>query len=357
MNRIFFILFFCLLDVSLMADTITGSCGNKLLWSFDSETGHLDITGSGSMNLTRYPAWTRKNITITSVSFPDSITSIDSYAFEQQALTEVVVPAAVKKFGKNAFANMPTLLRFEYDGIGYADSENGILYNCSGLRYFKGITRMLSYNDALDTVIVTYGYAYNNFFKPSYIDNTFAYDTRLFGEYDEKLKQVKTYLFPDELEEIGDYYLCNAHDVMGMVIPEKVRSIGRGAFLNCMSMDSLVFKGDTLRTIADSAFCNCIGLQYIRLQDSIPPVIHEHTFENVDHSIPVYIPLNATENYRQAPFWSEFFNFVEPELPAAVDGTGVCDLREGAEKRYEDGQLLIYRGNRVYTMMGLEIFF
>lgn len=38
---------------------------------------------------------------------------------------------------------MPSLLRFEYEGEGYAESENGILYNYYNLRDFKGITHML----------------------------------------------------------------------------------------------------------------------------------------------------------------------------------------------------------------------
>ena len=79
------------------------------------------------MQLYKYPAWTANNsIKIASVSFPDSITSIDSYAFEEQDLTEIVIPASVKKFGNRVFANNLSLLRFEYEGEGYAESENGI---------------------------------------------------------------------------------------------------------------------------------------------------------------------------------------------------------------------------------------
>ena len=121
MCRFVYISLFCLLSISLWADTITGACGDSLYWSFDTETCRLEITGKGKMQLYKYPAWTNKNITIASVSFPDSITSIDSYAFEEQQLTEVVVPASVKKFGKDAFAQMPSLLRFEYEGEGYAE--------------------------------------------------------------------------------------------------------------------------------------------------------------------------------------------------------------------------------------------
>lgn len=358
MRTITIILFSLLLHLPMMADTITGQCGDHLFWSFDTETAHMDITGSGKMNLTTYPAWTRKNITIASVSFSDSIESIASYAFDEHALTEVVVPASVKKFGKGCFENIPSLLRFTYEGEGYADTENGILRNCYNLRYFKGITRMMSYNDAIDTIIVTYGYAVVSYFQPTYIDNSRAYDTRLYGEYDERPKHLRTFIFPDELEIIGDFFLYNAPELGGTVIPAPVTSIGKGAFLNCSSLDSLVFRGDAIETIGDSAFCQCTNLQYIRLQDSIPPTISEHTFFGVDRSIPVYIPLNATERYKSAPYWSEFFNFIEPTPATALEEVFSHPSESSSsadfigQKVLKDGQVSILYHDALYTIMG-----
>ena len=381
-----------------MADSITGMCGDSLYWSFDTETRHLDITGKGKMQLYKYPAWTaNNNIKIASVSFPDSITSIDSYAFEEQDLTEIVVPASVKKFGRDAFAQMPSLLRFEYEGEGYAESENGILYNCYNLRYFKGITRMLAYNDALDTLIVTYGYASANFHNLSYIDDSQAYDTRLSGKYDSIPKKIQTYFLPSELEQIGDFLLCYATNLGGITIPERVHTIGSGAFLHCTSLDSLVFMGDSLQTIGDSAFshcsqlsglslpkniqsighsafigcssldslvfmgdglqtigdsafCNCNQLAKISLQDTLPPIIEAHTFEMVDRSIPIYVPLGSSERYKEAPYWCEFYNFIEPSNTTYVEELHV--QHNAAKKVFLDGQLLIVNDDIIYNIIG-----
>ena len=352
--RVFYIAILCLFSLSLSAETLTGTCGDSLYWSFDTETCHLDITGKGKMNLTKYPAWTKKNITIASVTFPDSITSIDSYAFEKQALTEVCIPASVKKFGRDAFAKMPSLLRFHYEGEGYAESEYGILYNCSNLRYFQGITRMLSYNDALDTLIVTYGYASANFHQLSYIDDSRAYDTRLSGKYSTTPKKIQTYYLPDELEQIGNFLLCYATELGGISIPNKVHTIGAGAFLHCSAMDSVVFEGDGIQTIGDSAFSHCTSLSYISLQDTIPPIVYEHTFDGVDRSIPIYIPAHSTERYRSAPYWSEFFHFVEP-TPTALEQspdqpTNSSDFN--AIKVLKNQQLLILHNGQTYTLLG-----
>jgi hypothetical protein len=94
----------------LAADISTGVCGDNLSWAFDTETGHLDITGSGDMNLTNYPAWTKNNITIRSVSFPDSITSIGDIAFEAcSSLEDINIPDGVRTIGQSAFRICSTL--------------------------------------------------------------------------------------------------------------------------------------------------------------------------------------------------------------------------------------------------------
>ena len=383
-----------------MADSITGQCGDSLYWFFDTETHHLDLTGKGKMNLNKYSAWTTKNITINSISFSDSITSIDSYAFEEQALTEVVIPASIKKFGNRAFANNLSLLRFEYHGEGYCEIGDKVLYNCKNLRYFKGATKMLAYNDALDTLIVTYGYASANFHNLSYIDDSHAYDKRLYGKYDTIHKKIKTYFLPSELEEIGDYLLCYATNLGGITIPKKVHTIGSGAFLHCTSLDSLVFMGDSLQTIGDSAFshcsqlsglslpkniqsighsafigcssldslvfmgdglqtigdsafCNCSQLAKISLQDTLPPIIEAHTFEGVDRSIPIYVPLGSSQRYKEAPYWSEFYNFIEPSPATYVDEVPV--QYNAAKKVFLNDQLLIINDDIIYNIMGQKL--
>ena len=343
-----------LLPFSLtMADCITGQCGDSLYWLFDAETHHLDITGKGKMNLNKYSAWTTKDITIQSIGFSDNITSIDNYAFEEQALTEVVIPASVKKFGNRAFANNLSLLRFEYNGEGYCETGDMILYNCKNLRYFKGATKMLAYNDALDTVIVTYGYALTNFYERTYIDNTLANDTRLSGKFDERTKKIKTFFFPSQIEVIGDYLLCNAVDLSGIVIPNKTKTIGKASFLNCTSLDSLIFMGDDIESIGDSAFCHCTQLAKISLQDTLPPIIEAHTFEGVDRSIPIYVPLGASKRYKEAPYWCEFQNFIEPSNTTNLDEV---HMQHNAEKKiFLDGKVLIIQDDIIYTIIGQKL--
>ena len=42
---------FCMPILPVAAEVLTGNCGETLYWSFDTETGHLEITGSGKTEL------------------------------------------------------------------------------------------------------------------------------------------------------------------------------------------------------------------------------------------------------------------------------------------------------------------
>lgn len=352
-RRLFLVATYCSMVAILFANPHMGHCGDNLFWSFDTVTSHLDITGRGDMNLTKYPAWTAKDFKITSVSFSDSITSIDSYAFEEQALEAIVVPASVTKFGKEVFKNNLQLLHFEYLG-NKCINEDHILYNCKSLRYFKGSVRMLYYCDAIDTVIVTHEYAYTNFYGPSYIDDSKAYDTRLYGKNVETPKEVKTLFLPDSLETIGHFLLYNAYDLGGITIPTKVHLIDKCAFMNCFSLDSVVFTSDVIETIADSAFAGCQNLSYISLPDTVPPTIFAHTFDSVSRAIPIYIPQGTAQRYQEAPYWSEFTNFVEPELTTDADHS--IDLSNPSIsqpfKYFHNSQLYIHYRGKEYSITG-----
>ena len=79
----------------------SGSCGENLTWEFNTETGALTISGTGTM--TSAPWGTYKE-DITSLSLPDGLTAIPSEAFKGcTGLTTVTIPASVTSIGADAF--------------------------------------------------------------------------------------------------------------------------------------------------------------------------------------------------------------------------------------------------------------
>ncbi|MBO4211321.1 MAG: leucine-rich repeat domain-containing protein, partial [Oscillospiraceae bacterium] len=112
----------------------SGSCGDKLNWSFNSSTGVLTITGSGDMTISGIDApWAKYKNSITSVSLPNGLSSIGRYAFNScSGLTAISFPSTLKTIGDHAFQYCTGL-----KSLSIPDGVTKISYsafsNCSAL--------------------------------------------------------------------------------------------------------------------------------------------------------------------------------------------------------------------------------
>ena len=90
-------------------ENTTGSCGDALTWTLDSDTGTLTISGSGEMTnwgLDDNPPWYDDRSTVRSVIVGDGVTSIGSRAFYGcGSLTSVSLPDSVTEVGERAFGS------------------------------------------------------------------------------------------------------------------------------------------------------------------------------------------------------------------------------------------------------------
>lgn len=115
---------------------------------------------------------------------------------------------------------------------------------------------------------------------------------------------------------------CNQHadEYQGaIVIPStidfkdtsyKVTSIGSQAFYNCGELYAITIPGSVAH-IGSEAFALCTGIGNIKVEATTPPTIEKNTFEQVDKSIPVEVPIGCVEAYKNAPYWCEFTNINE----------------------------------------------
>ena len=381
-----------------------GKCGDDLYWTYSDNT--ITITGSGDMNLYTYSTWHNYYDNwydnVTAVQFPEGITSIDDYAFSEMSLTSVVVPESVTYFGAGAFSNNYYLTRFEYLGTtAEYNYDYPILYYCDNLRYFKGTQDMVWYwdhYDNLDTIIVTSGEGCG-YYEARYIDNSRADDWYIEGDYAANVVEVETLILQNGLQEIGNYALYNARHLGQITIPAGVTRIGESAFEECRSLESVTFAGKALREIDDWAFYNCHTLKNITIPEGVtsigkaaffdcsylkeitlpstvqtiadnafgqcqkvakmtvnamtPPIVEAETFEDIDRSIPLYVPIGTALQYKAADYWCEFFNVIEYNAPSAIDN--ILSSTANTRKILRNGQLLIIRDGKTYNAMGQEM--
>ncbi len=184
---------------------------------------------------------------MTSITIPDSITSIGIAAFEGcDSLASLFIPSSVLSIGDIPFYSCFKLAEVNVDpqNPNFA-SENGILFN-------KAKSAILFY--------------------PS---------TRT-GEY----------VIPDSVTSIGSHAFWNCSGLSGITIPNGVTSIGDSAFWNCQKLTEISVP-DGLTSIGSGAFSSCSGLTDFIIPDSVTSISSNAFWEckGLDH---ITIPSSVT---------------------------------------------------------------
>ena len=154
------------------------------------------------------------------------------------------------------------------------------------------------------------------------------------------------------LWRIGSWAFYNCHQLQDLTIPEGVTEVGDAAFYGCTYLEDMVLPS-TIQEIGDNGFALCAKLQKIHVKAATPPTIQAKTFFDVNRQIPVYVPDNAVEAYKDDPYWQEFDIQGESKAPSAVDN--IPSAVTNTQKIIRDGQLIILRDGKTYNIMGAEI--
>ena len=154
------------------------------------------------------------------------------------------------------------------------------------------------------------------------------------------------------LWRIGSWAFYNCHQLEHLVIPEGVTEIGDAAFYGCTYLVDMTLPS-TVQEIGDNGFALCQKLQKIHVKATTPPAIKAKTFFDVNRRIPVYVPEEAVEAYESDPYWSEFDIQGASKAPTSV--TDIQSPITDIPKTIRNGQLIIIRDGKTYTVMGQEV--
>ncbi len=156
-----------------------------------------------------------------------------------------------------------------------------------------------------------------------------------------------------ELRRIGNWAFYNCHQLQHLVIPEGVTEIGDAAFYGCTYLEDLELPS-TVTSIGDNCFALCSKLKQIRVRAAVPPEIEAKTFFDVNREIPVYVPEDYLDDYREDPYWREF-NLIGEEQGGTV-GTDHAEIAE--LYRMEDGRIVLTEEMpvSVYSVTGALIY-
>ena len=213
----------CLIETK--SKTLILGCKNSVIPTDGSVTSVGEVAFGGCTGLT-------------SITIPDSVTSIGSYAFAATELTDITIGKNVTSIGLGAFAKCPglTSIIVEKGNTQYHNYGNCLIET-------KSKTLILG---CKNSVIPTDGSV------TSVGDAAFSNCTRL-----------TSITIPDRVTSIGNSAFRGCTGLTSITIPDRVTSIGNYAFSNCTGLTSITIP-DRVTSIGYDAFAGCTGLTTIK---------------------------------------------------------------------------------------------
>ena len=100
----------------------------------------------------------------------------------------------------------------------------------------------------------------------------------------------------------------------------------------------------------------CKNIKTITCYADDVPFANTYTFDGIDKKIPVYVPAESVNAYKDADYWNDFENILPlPNTTTALEAANNQEPKAKSQKILRNGQLLILRDGKTYNVMGVEV--
>ena len=357
--------------------TQSGTCGENLTWTLDSE-GVLTIEGQGAMyNYNgESPQWADLSPTtavigdgittigdyafdgcygLASVTIPNSVTKIGEAAFSETGLTSVTIPASVTNIDNAAFYGCLGLTKIESlaetpptcgDNAFYGVDKNQCVLSVpeKSVEAYKAADQWKDFTniEALAKKVVASGTCGDNL--------TWKLDEQgvltIEGEgamadytYNSPAPWASlsftTAVIGEGVTTVGKYAFQDYSKLTSVTFPETLTSIEERAFRWCTGLTSVNFPS-SLTNIGKDAFSGCTGLTKIESLAEIPPTCGSDVFSGFDKDkCELSVPEKSVEAYKAADQWKDFINIVN-----GINGVA------------QNNNVVVFASNGVITVTG-----
>ena len=159
---------------------------------------------------------------LTSITIPDSITSIENYAFYGcSGLTSITIPESVTSIGIWAFAYCTGLTKIYYNAIECEDFniDNSVFFNTG--KFADGIEVIIGKDVKKIPSYLFYPYSSDSSYAPN----------------------IKTATFEDGsvCKSIGESAFQNCESLVSITLPGSITNIGKYSFYNCTGLSKIYY--------------------------------------------------------------------------------------------------------------------
>jgi hypothetical protein len=343
--------------------------------------------GSKVANIGRYAFFNCAGLT--DIELPNSVETIRTGAFGKCGLVNVTIGIGIQSIEKWAFWRCEDLSSLTCNGILPPEINEQTFEYCSSLNriyvpagyvatyrnapiwsYYAAIIMVIggdatpqpywvkpgdAWDEATQTLTVN-----SNPVNAAYKDNTL-------------LKHV---IISDDVTSIGAEAFSKCYSLVSLTIGNNVKYIGNDAFYYCYNVASPIEIPNSVETIGSQAFYYLYYASYLKIGNGIKsigkwafgaccsltsitcsavdlPSLGEDVFYYVPKSIPLYVPDEKEEDYKDADQWKDF-----TVKPISAISTGIDNVQSDkvqCTKVIRDGQLyLMYKGT-MYDVQGMRV--
>ena len=346
------------------------------LWAYDFRSGDLyyNITSDTTVKVTYQYDWSSNNYAgLTTVTIPEtvtyndisySVTGIGDLAFLRcSSLTSVIIPNSVTSIENSAFSGCISLTSVTIPNSVTSIGDEAF-FDCYSLTSITIPSSVTSIGEIVfgtsieEDIFVNYPFLATI----SIEDGNPIYDSRencnaiIETATNTLIAGCQNTIIPNSVTSIGTYAFYGCFILSSISIPNGVTSIKDYAFAGCFNLSSITIP-NSITSIGEGAFSGGFTIITIICEAIKVPTLESYVFSDRDISEAIlYVPAESLEDYKVAEQWKEFGTILPiEELPAAVENTHIPSSTVNTCKLLRDGQLLIIRDGKTYTVMGTEV--